>query len=79
MQESIVTGFAPTLITASKVAQKVISDDTIMDAAERDVGDKAIVTIAKRQPMAADLRVAGSSAKFGVTPGSLRRVQTEPS
>ncbi|TWD55584.1 PhoU-like phosphate uptake regulator [Agrobacterium vitis] len=38
------------------LAQKVISDDTIMDAAERDVGDKAIVTIAKRQPMAADLR-----------------------
>lgn len=38
------------------LAQKVISDDAIMDAAERDVGDKAIVTIAKRQPMAADLR-----------------------
>ncbi|MBB4953077.1 phosphate transport system protein [Agrobacterium vitis] len=38
------------------LAQKVISDDTVMDAAERDVGDKAIVTIAKRQPMAADLR-----------------------
>ncbi|HBF30509.1 phosphate signaling complex protein PhoU [Rhizobium sp.] len=38
------------------LAQKVISDDTLMDAAERDVGDKAIVTIAKRQPMAADLR-----------------------
>ncbi|MDQ0455226.1 phosphate signaling complex protein PhoU [Rhizobium paknamense] len=38
------------------LAQKVISDDAIMDSAEREVGEKAIVTIAKRQPMAADLR-----------------------
>ncbi|GAK70333.1 phosphate signaling complex protein PhoU [Agrobacterium rubi] len=38
------------------LAQKVISDDTILDNAEREIGDKAIVTIAKRQPMAADLR-----------------------
>jgi phosphate transport system protein len=38
------------------LAQKVISDDTVLDLAEREVGDKAIVTIARRQPMAADLR-----------------------
>ena len=38
------------------LAQKVISDDVIMDAAEREIGDKAIVTIARRQPVAADLR-----------------------
>ncbi|MGO4565392.1 phosphate signaling complex protein PhoU [Rhizobium sp. 2YAF20] len=38
------------------LAQKVISDDTILDHAEREVGDKAITTIARRQPMAADLR-----------------------
>ncbi|MCM2291540.1 phosphate signaling complex protein PhoU [Allorhizobium sp. BGMRC 0089] len=38
------------------LAQKVISDDVIMDNAEREVGDKAIITIAKRQPLAADLR-----------------------
>lgn len=38
------------------LAQKVISDDTILDAAEREIGDKAIITIAKRQPVAADLR-----------------------
>ncbi|WFU09419.1 phosphate signaling complex protein PhoU [Rhizobium sp. CB3090] len=38
------------------LAQKVISDDVILDHAEREVGDKAIVTIARRQPMAADLR-----------------------
>ena len=38
------------------LAQKVISDDTILDHAEREVGDKAILTIARRQPMAVDLR-----------------------
>lgn len=38
------------------LAQKVISDDAILDNAEREIGEKAIVTIAKRQPMAADLR-----------------------
>ncbi|AXV14332.1 phosphate transport system regulatory protein PhoU [Neorhizobium sp. SOG26] len=38
------------------LAQKVISDDVILDQAEREIQDKAILTIAKRQPMAADLR-----------------------
>jgi phosphate transport system protein len=38
------------------LAQKVISDDVILDHAERELGDKAIVTIARRQPMASDLR-----------------------
>ncbi|WP_337271358.1 phosphate signaling complex protein PhoU [Oryzifoliimicrobium ureilyticus] len=38
------------------LAQKVISDDVILDSAEREIGEKAIITIARRQPMAADLR-----------------------
>ena len=38
------------------LAQKVISEDVILDTAEREIGEKAIVTIARRQPMAADLR-----------------------
>ena len=38
------------------LAQKVISEDIILDTAEREIGEKAIVTIARRQPMAADLR-----------------------
>ncbi|NVP54600.1 phosphate signaling complex protein PhoU [Mycoplana rhizolycopersici] len=38
------------------LAQKVISEDVILDTAERQINEKAIVTIAKRQPMAADLR-----------------------
>jgi phosphate transport system protein len=38
------------------LAQKVISDDVILDHSEREIGEKAIVTIARRQPMATDLR-----------------------
>lgn len=38
------------------LAQKVISEDVILDEAERQINEKAIVTIAKRQPMASDLR-----------------------
>ncbi len=38
------------------LAQKVISDDVVMDAMEREIGDKAVITIAKRQPVASDLR-----------------------
>ena len=38
------------------LAAKVIRDDEMLDASQREVDDKAIVIIAKRQPMAADLR-----------------------
>ncbi|ODS57471.1 MAG: phosphate transport system regulatory protein PhoU [Agrobacterium sp. SCN 61-19] len=38
------------------LAQKIISDDVLMDAMEREIGDKAVITIAKRQPVASDLR-----------------------
>ena len=42
--------------TDASLAQKVISEDVILDEAERQINEKAILTIAKRQPMAADLR-----------------------
>jgi phosphate transport system protein len=38
------------------LAQKVISEDAILDDAERQINEKAIVTIARRQPVASDLR-----------------------
>ncbi|MGE6741984.1 phosphate signaling complex protein PhoU [Allorhizobium pseudoryzae] len=38
------------------LAQKVISDDVILDTAEREIQEKAIITIARRQPVAGDLR-----------------------
>jgi len=38
------------------LAQKVIADDAVLDGIQREIDDKAIVVIARRQPMAADLR-----------------------
>lgn len=53
------------------LAQKVISDDAILDHSEREIGDKAIVTIARRQPMAADLREIIGTLRIA---GDLERV-----
>ena len=38
------------------LARKVIADDAMLDQAQREIDDKAVVIIAKRQPMADDLR-----------------------
>ncbi len=38
------------------LARKVIEDDAILDEAQREIDDKSILIIAKRQPVAADLR-----------------------
>ncbi|RWM98217.1 MAG: phosphate signaling complex protein PhoU [Mesorhizobium sp.] len=38
------------------LAQKVIGDDAVLDQGQREIDDKAIIIIAKRQPMATDLR-----------------------
>ena len=38
------------------LAQRIISDDALMDAHQRDLDERAITLIAKRQPMAQDLR-----------------------
>ena len=55
--EQMVADSVRALVTTdAALAQKVISEDVILDNAERQINDKAIVTIAKRQPMAADLR-----------------------
>ena len=60
------------LISAdTALAQTVISDDVILDAAEREIGEKAIVTIAKRQPMASDLREIMGAIRIA---GDLERV-----
>ena len=39
-----------------ELAQKVIRDDMVLDEGQREIDDKAIVIIARRQPMATDLR-----------------------
>ena len=50
----------------SALAQRVISEDAILDAAEREIGDKAIVMIARRQPMAVDLREIVSAMRVAI-------------
>ncbi|RFC63314.1 phosphate transport system regulatory protein PhoU [Fulvimarina endophytica] len=40
----------------ASIAQSVIADDVILDASQREVDEKAIMTIGKRQPIALDLR-----------------------
>lgn len=38
------------------LARKVVEDDAILDATQREIDDRAILVIARRQPMADDLR-----------------------
>lgn len=38
------------------LAQTVVSEDVLLDASQRELDERAILTIAKRQPMAVDLR-----------------------
>ncbi len=57
LAEDMVSRSVQALVTSdTALAQKVISDDVMLDDAEREITEKAILTIAKRQPMAADLR-----------------------
>ncbi|WP_309085097.1 phosphate signaling complex protein PhoU [Chelativorans sp.] len=44
------------LYSNTALAQRVISDDVVMDAKQRELDERAITLIAKRQPMAQDLR-----------------------
>ncbi len=45
------------LVTSDeRLARNTITDDRFLDDAQRDIDEKAILTIAKRQPMASDLR-----------------------
>ena len=38
------------------LADKTVADDAVLDQAQRDIDEKAVVIIARRQPMADDLR-----------------------
>ena len=62
MAEQMVSDSIRALVTSdSALAQRVISEDMMMDQTERDIGDNAILMIAKRQPVASDLReIVGS-------------------
>ena len=47
------------------MAQRVISEDAIMDARQRELDECAITLIAKRQPMAQDLRAVVGALRMG--------------
>ncbi|RLP22486.1 phosphate signaling complex protein PhoU [Mesorhizobium sp. YM1C-6-2] len=54
------------VLSDNALAQRVISDDVIMDARQRELDDRAITLIGKRQPMAQDLRaVVGAICMAG--------------
>ena len=72
MAEQMVSDSIHALVTSdSALAQRVISEDAIMDATEREIGDKAILMIAKRQPVANDLRHIMTVLKIA---GDLERI-----
>ncbi|SMH57180.1 phosphate signaling complex protein PhoU [Mesorhizobium australicum] len=54
---SMLAGSTRALLTSDNaLAQRVVSDDAIMDAKQRELDDASVTLIAKRQPMAQDLR-----------------------
>ena len=53
------------------LAQRVVSDDAIMDARQRELDDLAITLIATRQPMANDLRAVVGAIRMA---GDLERI-----
>ena len=53
------------------LARKVVEDDTFLDRKEREIGEKAVIIIAKRQPMAADLREIVGAIRIS---GDLERI-----
>ncbi|HEV2896674.1 MAG TPA: phosphate signaling complex protein PhoU [Pseudaminobacter sp.] len=59
------------LSSDNALAQRVISDDAIMDARQRELDDRAITLIAKRQPMAQDLRAVLGAIRMA---GDLERI-----
>lgn len=48
----------------AQLAQRVIATDQRLDALEREIEERAILTIAKRQPMAVDLRAIITSIRL---------------
>ncbi|MEO4000698.1 phosphate signaling complex protein PhoU [Mesorhizobium sp. CAU 1732] len=54
--EMVLASTRSLLNSDNALAQRVISDDAVMDARQRELDDRAITLIAKRQPMAQDLR-----------------------
>lgn len=57
LADAMVAASARSLVTSdTALASRVVSDDAAMDAAQRELDERAITLIARRQPMAQDLR-----------------------
>lgn len=59
------------LASDAALGQRVVSDDAQMDAKQRELDDRAITLIAKRQPMAQDLRAVVGAIRMA---GDLERI-----
>ncbi|HEY6631770.1 MAG TPA: phosphate signaling complex protein PhoU [Rhizobiaceae bacterium] len=59
------------LASDNALAQRIVSDDAILDARQRELDDRAITLIAKRQPMAQDLRAVVGAIRMA---GDLERI-----
>jgi phosphate transport system protein len=69
---AMVGGATRALLNAdAALAQRIVSDDAIMDARQRELDDRAITLIAMRQPMANDLRAVVGAIRMA---GDLERI-----
>ncbi|WP_173934845.1 phosphate signaling complex protein PhoU [Chelativorans sp. Marseille-P2723] len=70
--ERMVEQAVSALVSAdTELAKKVIEDDALLDQKEREIGEDAVFIIAKRQPMASDLREILGAIRIS---GDLERV-----
>lgn len=65
------TAITALLNSDNALAQRTVSDDAVMDARQRELDDRAITLIAKRQPMAQDLRAVVGAIRMA---GDLERI-----
>jgi phosphate transport system protein len=69
---AMVGGATRALLTGDNaLARRIVSDDAIMDARQRQLDDRAIALIATRQPMANDLRAVVGAIRMA---GDLERI-----
>jgi phosphate transport system protein len=69
---SMVNGATMALLSAdTALAHRVVSDDAVMDASQRELDERAISLIARRQPMADDLRAVVGAIRMA---GDLERI-----
>ena len=72
MASAMVDGSIKALLSGdAAAAQRVVSEDAVMDTRQRELDDRAITLIGKRQPMAQDLRSVLGAIRMA---GDLERI-----